>query len=266
MNTVTSKDGTTLVFDRSGQGPALIFVTGAMATRSDAASLAAILSPHFTVFAYDRRGRGESGDTPPYAVEREIEDLQAVIDAAGGAAYVFGHSSGAVLALEAAARLTGITRLAVYEPPFILDDSRPPLPPDFAARLAGLLSSGRRGDMLELFMTQGVGVPVEVVAQMRNSPGWPAMEAIAHTLIYDMAILGDSQSGRPLSAEWSGRLASIQAPTLVMAGGASPAWQHTAVEAVAGAIPGAQLRVLAGQTHGAANEVLAPVLEAFFGG
>lgn len=147
MSRVLSKDGTPIAFERSGQGPALILVTGAIATRADAASLAASLSPHCTVFAYDRRGRGESGDTPPYAVKREVEDLDALISEAGGSAFVFGHSSGAVLALEAARLLpTRITKLAVYEPPFIIDDSRPPAPEDYAPHLMELVSSGRRGE------------------------------------------------------------------------------------------------------------------------
>jgi pimeloyl-ACP methyl ester carboxylesterase len=162
MSKVISRDGTAIAFDRSGQGPVLILVTGAIATRSDAASLAARLSPHFSVFAYDRHGRGESGDTPPYAVEREVEDLDALITEAGGSAFVYGHSSGAALALEAARRLsTKITKLAVYEPPFIVDDSRPPVPKDYLTRLTELVSSGRRGDAVEYFATKGVGVPLE---------------------------------------------------------------------------------------------------------
>src|SRR5207244_862270 len=148
-----------IAFDRSGEGPTLILVTGAIAARSDAATLAARLARHFTVFAYDRRGRGESGDTAPYAVEREVEDLDALITEAGGSAFVFGHSSGAVLALEATRRLaTRITKLAVYEPPFIIDDSRPPAPQDYSKRLTELVSSGRRGEAVEYFMTE-VGTP-----------------------------------------------------------------------------------------------------------
>src|SRR5260370_37055235 len=147
MKKVISKYGRAIAFDQSGHGPALILVTGAIARRSDAASLAAHLSPDFTVFAYDRRGRGESGDTAPYAVEREVEDLDALINEAGGSAFVFGHSSGAVLALEAARLLpTKITKLAVYEPPFIIDDSRPPAPEDFPSHLTHLLSPAPRAE------------------------------------------------------------------------------------------------------------------------
>src|SRR6266704_5313300 len=185
MRKVISKDGTPIAFDQSGQGPAIILVASATATRLDEASLAAALAPHFTVFAYDRRGRGESGDTAPYAVEREVEDIDALITEAGGSAFVFGHSSGAVLALEAARLLpTKITKLALYEPPFIVDDSHPPSPPDYASRLMELVSSGRRGEAVEYFMTE-VGTPAEMVAQMRQSPMWLGLEEVAHTLAYD---------------------------------------------------------------------------------
>src|SRR5438046_1626305 len=167
MRTVISQDGTPIAFDQSGQGPALVLVAQAGATRLAQAELSAHLAPHFTVLAYDRRGRGESGDTAPYAVEREVEDLDALITEAGGSAFVFGHSSGAVLALEAARRLaTKITKLAVYEPPFIVDDSRPPLPEDYVTQLTELVSSGRRSEAVEYFMTKAVGVPVQEVAQM----------------------------------------------------------------------------------------------------
>src|ERR671937_2228400 len=171
---VRSKDGTTIAFDQPGDGPSIILVGGAMSTRSASVPLAALLAPHFTVFAYDRRGRGASGDTAPYAVEREVDDLDALISAAGGSAFVFGHSSGAVLALEAAARGLAITKLALYEPPFIVDDSRPPLPKDYVAHLTELVSSGRRGEAVAYFMTTRVGLPVDAVAQMCHDPMWPA--------------------------------------------------------------------------------------------
>ncbi len=151
MKETRSKDGTTIAFDCSGQGPALILVAPASATRLAITGLAAALAPDFTVFAYDRRGRGDSGDTLPFAVEREVDDLEAVIDQAGGSAFVFGHSSGSVLALEAARRLPGkIRKLALYEAPFIVDDSRPSTPPDFLPRLSGLLAAGRREEAADL--------------------------------------------------------------------------------------------------------------------
>src|SRR5438067_1305726 len=191
MKELISKDGTTIAFDQLGEGPAAILVSPALGDRSGNGPLAALLAPHFTVFNYDRRGRGDSGDTQPYAVEREIEDIEALIKEAGGSAFAYGWSSGAALALEAAVRGLAITKLALFEPPFIVDDSRPPLPQDYVTRLTELVSAGRRGDAVEFFMTAGVGIPAEFVAQMRNDPMWPAMEALAHTLPYDGAIMGD---------------------------------------------------------------------------
>src|SRR5436190_10061409 len=211
MRTAISRDGTVIAFDQSGQGPALILVGGATVTRLAEASLAAALAPHFTVFAYDRRGRGESGDKAPYAVEREVEDIDALIAEAGGSAFVFGHSSGAVLALEAARLLpTKITKLAVYEPPFIIVNSRPPAPEDYAAHLMELVSSGRRGEAVAYFMTE-VGTPPEMVAQMRQSPMWPGLEEVAHTLAYDVTIIGNTQSGNPLPLR---KWASVTVSTL----------------------------------------------------
>src|SRR5256885_6744806 len=177
MEKVRSADGTLIAFERSGEGPAVIVVEGAFCDRGTSAPLAALLAPHFTVFAYDRRGRGDSGDTAPYAVARELQDLDAVIAAAGGSAFAYGMSSGAVLALEAAARGSAISKLALYEPPLI------PGRPDFAARLAELVAAGRKGAAAEYFMTEAVGIPGEVVAQIRQAPMWPGMERIAHTLV-----------------------------------------------------------------------------------
>lgn len=262
MHTVTSHDGTPIVFDRSGEGPPVILVTGALATRAACASLVALLAPHFTVIAHDRRGRGDSGDTPPYAVEREVEDIDALITVVGGAAFVFGHSSGAALALEAARLLpTKIARLALYEPPFIVDDSRPPLPRDYVAQMTERVAAGRRGDAVEYFMTAAVAVPDDMVAQMRSDPMWPTMEAVAHTLPYDGAIMGDTMFGQPLPAA---RWAIVTLPTLVLDGGASPTWQRNGVQTLVAALPNAEQRTLAGQGHGADPDVLAPVLAEFF--
>jgi len=269
MRKVISKDGTPIAFDQSGQGPAIILVAGATATRLAEASLAAALAPHFTVFAYDRRGRGESGDTAPYAVEREVEDIDALITEAGGAAFVFGHSSGAVLALEAARLLpTKISKLAVYEPPFIIDDSRPPAPEDFVAHLTELVSSGRRGEAVEYFMTE-VGTPAEMVAQMRQSPMWPGLEEVAHTLAYDVTIIGNTQRGDPRPL---GKWASVTVPTLVMDGTVflgrreSHMFLHHGAQELATILPDAQRRTLEGQDHGPADEVLTPALVEYFKG
>jgi len=261
MQTVTSNDGTTIAFDRSGAGPAVILVGGALSERSAGIPLATRLAPHFTVYAYDRRGRGDSGDTQPYEVEREIEDIAALIQEAGGSAFVFGMSSGAALALEAANRGLAITKLALYEPPFIVDDARKPIPADYVTQLGELARSGRRGEAVEYFMANAVEVPADMVAQMRQSPMWPAMEALAHTLAYDGAIMGANMSGKPFSP---GQWADVTIPTLIMDGGGSPAWMHNAAQAAADILPNARRLTLEGQTHAVDPDVLAPALQAFF--
>lgn len=258
MSQVTSRDGTVIAFDRSGEGPPIILVAGAFSDRSQLNELAELLASEFTVLNYDRRGRGESGDTPPYEVQREIEDLEALIAEAGGAACVFGGSSGGALALEAAAAGLEIEKLVVYEPPYIVDDSRPPVGPDIADRLRELIAADRRGDAAELFMTEGGLVPSEVVAEMRSSPIWAATEAMAHTLPYDAAIMGP---GNKPSIE---RLAGIKAPTLVLDGGASPAWVRNSAETVARA-SNATRATLPDQVHNVAQDVLAPVVARFAG-
>jgi len=264
MRTVNSKDDTPIAFDRSGQGPSIILVAGATATRIAETSLAAVLATKFTVFAYDRRGRGDSGDTTPYAVEREVEDIDALITEAGGSAFVFGHSSGAVLALEAARLLKGrIEKLAMYEPPFIIDDSRPPIPQDYVPHLNKLISEGRRSEAVEYFMIDVVLVPAEMVAQMRSTPMWPQIEAVAHTIAYDGAIMGETMSGNPATLK---KWASVTVPTLVMVGGASPAFFHNGAQTLVDILPNATLRILAGQDHGPADDALAPVLAEFFNG
>lgn len=267
MNLVTSQDGTNIAFDRSGQGPAVILVSPAFGTRADATSLAAALAPSFTAFAYDRRGRGGSGDTAPYAVEREIEDLDALLDAAGGSAYVFGHSSGAVLALDAARRLPNkITKLALYEPPFIVDASRPPMPEDFASHLEELVAEGRRGDVVEYWQTC-LGIPAEAIAEMRQSPMWAGLEALAPTLPYDATILGDTQRGSPSPLR---KWASVTVPTLVLDGTTLMgredfhAFMRHGADELARVLPNARRRTLEGQDHGPAAEALAPVLKAFY--
>lgn len=261
MNRVTSKDGTAIAYDKTGAGPAMIMVVGALADRSAGAAHAALLAPHFTLYTYDRRGKGNSGDAQPYAVEREVEDLDALIKTAGGSAVVLGGSSGAVLALEAAARGLAITKLALYEPPFIVDNSRAPIPNDFAARLTELVSSGRRSDALKLYMTAAVGMPDPVVAQMAKSLVWPAWEAMAHTLAYEFAVLGDTERGDPSPLK---RFASVTIPTLVIDGGASPGWVRNAAQALADVLPHSQRRTLQGQDHAVDPHVLDPVVLDFF--
>ncbi|WP_187281267.1 alpha/beta fold hydrolase [Nonomuraea sp. C10] len=258
--TAVSADGTAIAYDRHGSGPAVVLVHGAFAGRGHPtlAGVAAGLAPWFTVYEYDRRGRGGSGDTSPYAVEREIEDLAAVVGAAGGRAMVFGGSSGGALALEAAARLPEVTKLAVWEPPYHVTADAPVLPHDFAARLDALVREGRRGDAAELFMVAAAEVPREAVALMRADPSWPEVEAVAHTLAYEAAVMG------PGNALPAARLAEVTQPALVMNGDAGPAWMAAAARAVAGRVPGAVHRVLEGQAHAVAPEALLPELLEFF--
>lgn len=263
MNSVNSKDGTRIAYDQAGGGAPLILVDGAFGSRGFGPNgLAELLAPHFTTISYDRRGRNDSGDTPPYAIEREVEDIQALVECVGGSACLYGISSGAVLAVYAAAALKGITRLAIYEPPLVLDDSRPAVPPDYLDRLKAMDAAGKPGDMVKYFMSTGVGVPGLFVFLMQFMPAWPKLKAVAHTVIYDTTIMGDFKLAGPLEKA----AGAIKAPTLVMGGGKSPHWMHHAVEAVAGAIPGAQLGMLDGQTHQVDPKVLAPALVEFFGG
>jgi pimeloyl-ACP methyl ester carboxylesterase len=214
------------------------------------------------VYHYDRRGRGASGDTPPYEVAREIEDIEALIKEAGGSAFVFGMSSGGVLALDAAAWGLSILKLALYEPPFIVDGSRPPLPTDYVTHLKDLISSGHRGEAVEYSMTKAMGIPTEFVASMRNEPWWQAFEAVAHTLPYDGTIMGDTMSGNRLPAE---RWARINIPTLVINGGASDAFMRNGAQALADLLPDGQHRTLEGQSHDVDPLLLAPILKEFYG-
>lgn len=261
MDTVISRDGTTIAFDRLGDGPPVILVCGASTDRTANAPLAALLMPHLTVLNYDRRGRGDSGDTPPYAVQREVEDIGALVAEAGGSAFLYGTSSGAALVLEAAACGLAITKLALWEPPYTVGDSAPlppsDLPSDLPAHYNALIAAGRRGDAVEFFMAKVVGLPAEFIAQARSAPWWPAQEALAHTLAYDATIMGDGS----LPTE---RAASVTAPALVLAGGASFPFMRDTARALADALPHGQYRTLEGQDHNVAPEALAPVLEEFF--
>lgn len=250
MSTVTSKDGTRIAYDQSGAGPAVILVLGAFNDRATGAPLSRFLEPHFSVFNYDRRGRGESGDTSPYAIEREIEDLGALIARAGGSARVFGYSSGAILSLRAAAHGLAISHLALYDPPPTGARAG-----TLAPQLAELISAGRRGDAVELFQTEGVGIPAQVVAQMRNAPFRPALEKMAHTLVYESTIL---------SALPGGLVASVRIPTLVIDAANGPDVMHHAAQSLAEALPDSRYRSLEGQTHDIVPPVLGPVLDEFF--
>lgn len=261
MDTVVSRDGTVIAYERTGEGPAVVLVGGALSSRQAATPLAERLAGHVLAVSYDRRGRGDSGDTEPYAVAREVEDLAAVIDAVGGTARVLGYSSGAALALEAAAEGVPISQLALYEPPYVVDESRPPVPGDFTDRIIRLLRAGRRADAVALFLTEATAMPTEALDQLRRSPAWTGREALAHTLPYDLAVMGESTRGDTFPPRM---FADVHVRTLVLDGGASPAWMHRAAQAVADTLPLGQRRTLEGQTHLVDPEVLAPVLLDFF--
>ncbi|MFF7530931.1 alpha/beta fold hydrolase [Streptomyces bobili] len=251
-----SRDGTSLAYARAGQGPAVILVSGAMSTGGTVAPLAGLLAPHFTAFWYDRRGRGESGDTAPYAVQREVEDLAALIEAAGGEAALYGVSSGGALALEAAAAGLPVSRVAVYETPFAdFSEGGAEERAAYTEHLTEALAHDRRGDAVELFLRL-TGLAEEMIRGARQSPMWPAMEGIAPTLAYDDAVMGDGL----VPGE---RLASLDAPVLSLAGSASPDWLRRAARAVAEAVPEGTYRSLEDQTHMVDPNVLAPVLTEF---
>src|SRR3954469_12706738 len=260
----TSADGTQIAYEVRGAGPALVLVDGAMCQRSmgPARGLAELLADRFTVYAYDRRGRGESGPgASPYAVEREVEDLLAVIEAAGGSAHVFGSSSGAALALEAARRGAPIQRLALYQAPFIVDDSRPGNDPRLPEQVEAIVQKGRRGDAVRTFM-RTVGVPAPVVAVMRLMPVWRRLTSVAHTLPYDLSIVVPFQQGDPLP---TGHYADVRPQTLVIVGGKSPAYMANAQAAIADAAPEGRLETLPGQTHLIKPKAVAPPLKRFLG-
>ncbi|WP_437568470.1 alpha/beta fold hydrolase [Sorangium sp. So ce542] len=253
MKKTTSRDGTTIAFDQTGHGAPVILVMGAFNDRTTGAPLSAYLARRFTVLAYDRRGRGDSGDAATYAIDREIEDLDAVIQAAGGAAAVCGYSSGALLALAAAARGLAITRLALYEAPPV---AAPPA--EHAQALASLVAAGRRGDAVEYFQRRMVGIPDEVVAQLRHAPFRPALEAMAHTLVYDATIVADERI--------TAALAEIRQPTLAIAGDASAPVMRQVAATLAARLPGGRAETIAGATHHIEPALLGPVLERFLDG
>ena len=258
MGKVTSKDGTEIAYDKLGSGPAVILVSGGSVDHTSNASLAEQLAQHFTVYNYHRRGRGESGDNTPYAIEREIEDIEAVAEEAGGQVYLYGMSSGGALALEAARVIPDkIKKLAVYEVPYILDNTRPRPPADTASVYREMVGSGRRGDAVEYFMTVVVGMPQEFASQARSQPWWPHQEALAHTLAYDATIMGDNTM--PVE-----RLASVTVPTLVIDGGESLEWMRMSAQALKDALPNASYRTLEGQQHNVDVAALAPVLANYF--
>jgi pimeloyl-ACP methyl ester carboxylesterase len=266
MKLLTSSDGTQIACEQVGQGPSLVLVDGAFCRRDfgPMRALAASLSNTFTVYHYDRRGRGDSSDTKPYHIDREIEDLRAVVDHAGGSPNLYGISSGAALSLLAVGNGVPVRKLAVFEPPFALDGTHVPDPVDYREQIGGMLAAGRRDDAVKLFM-KVVGVPAFGIFMMRLLPNvWPKLRAVAHTLPYDFAALGATQSGEPLPTALREAYAKICVPTLALAGGKSPAWMQHNAEVIAQAVPGARAQIVPGQDHNVAAKALAPVLRAFF--
>jgi pimeloyl-ACP methyl ester carboxylesterase len=262
MKAVTSKDGTMIAYDQYGTGPTVILVDGALQYRAfdqGQVQLAELLAPHFTVIHYDRRGRGDSTDTQPYAVEREIEDIEALIDTVGGSAFLYGISSGAALAMEAAVALgSKVKKLALYEAPYNDEEQSKQTWRTYINQLTAALEANRRGDALALFMKL-TGAPDEGIEQFRHDPMWQTFEAVAPTMAYDhTAIMGEDAAVPVAQAR------RVAVPTLVMNGGASYPFMHTTAVTLAKEIPNAQHRVLEVQTHEVAAEVLAPVLTEFF--
>lgn len=262
MATAISGDGTAIAYETTGTGPAVVLVDGALSYRSSGPSrpLAQQLASAYAVTCYDRRGRGESGDTAPHAVEREVDDLAAVLEAVGGSAYVYGISSGGALVLEAAARGLPITRAAVYEIPLFVAGGRDWDAAGYVRELERFVASGNRSKAVKHFM-RAVQVPAPVVALMPLLPMWPRLKRVAHTLPYDHALLGDTASGHDTPVP---RWALSDTPTLIMGGGKSPGWMQRAQTVIAEALPAAEHRTIPGQTHLLEAEAVAAVLREEF--
>lgn len=260
---LTSRDGTKIAYSKTGKGKILVLVDGAFCHRKFGANkkLPQHLSDNFTVYSYDRRGRSESGNTLPYSPQKEYEDLQAVINEAGGNAYVYGISSGAALALEAANAGVKMEKLALYEAPYITDNSRKPLPENYLKTLTQFAEQGENGKAVKYFMQTGIGLPVFVVWMMQLMPAWKKMKQLAHTLPYDTEIIGDTGSGKPLSKEkWS----NVNIPTLVISGSKSAKWSQNSMQYLATILPNAQHQTLIGQSHIVNPKVLSQELIQFF--
>lgn len=266
MSVATSGDGTPIAYETHGSGPPLVLVDGALCRRDfgPMGPLARALADRFAVTIYDRRGRGESGAREPYAVEREVDDLRAVIAAAGAEVSLYGISSGGALVLRALAAGAPVKRAAVYEVPFAIDGGRVPDPPDFRERIAAAVRDGRPDEAARIFL-RVVGAPAFAVFVMRLLPNvWPKIRAIAPTLPHDFAILGETQTGGPLPDEWRSILAAIEQPTLVLAGGRSPAWMTQAARAITGHLRHGEHRVIPKGDHAVGAKALAPTLIEFF--
>lgn len=269
LERVSSSDGTQIALEATGTGRPVVLIGGAFNDRTTMTGLARVLAPHYRAVTYDRRGRGDSGDsgdasadyTAGYAVEREMDDLRAVIDHVGGTAALFGHSSGAVLALEAAMRGVPVERVAAYETPFIPEGARPRPAADVGARLVSLVRAGDRDGATAFYQTEVIGLPAEMVAGMRHSDMWGYLTGLAHSLPYDYALF---EAGCPVPAA---RLAEVTVPVLAIAGSNTFPWLAQATAQVAGAVPGGRFLSLEGQDHGVLQqpEALLPCLREFLG-
>src|SRR5918992_2155148 len=262
MDKVTSSDGTAIAFERLGAGPPVIMVCGAMCDRALMRPTAEELAKHFTVFNYDRRGGGDSRDTTPYAVEREIEDIGALVAEAGGTASVYGHSSGACLVLHAATHGLPIAKIVLHDPPYAPDgdEEAQRISREYGENLKAMLSEDRRGDAVELFMTL-VGMSQEMVEGMRRSPRWGGLEAMAPTLAYDSEVMGDIGRDGTIPVDKASR---VRVPALVLTGGADYPWMTDVGRRLADAMPNGRHRVLENQEHVVPPEVLVPALAEFF--
>lgn len=256
MHTVTSKDGTQIALDVVGEGPPLILVEGALNDMATTLPIAALLQKRYRCLVYDRRGRGASGDTAPYSVQREIEDLAAVVDFAGEPPFLFGNCSGGPLAIEAARAGVNLRAVALYEPPYFVDVDRT-LPADYHTRLAECIDTGQSDAALELFMRSVVQLPAEHVEQVRGSYLWPTLVSMAYTLRYDDAIMGDCELPE-------GRFSELTLPTLVIEGSDSPQWARNAVKALAGQLPNGRTFSLADHDHFLDPNAVAPIIGDFF--
>ena len=265
MQTLTSRDGSEIAYDRYGEGPVVILVGGALSYRkfNKMEELAKLLGEHCTVINYDRRGRGDSTEVKPFALDREIEDIQALIEAEGGSASLWGWSSGGALALRAAAAGIGVERLSVYEVPFMVTSEAKRPTRDYGERLDQLVAAGDRGGAVKHFMRNAIGIPAPFVTLMQLMPMWKGLKATAHTLPYDWAALGaHTMYGAPLDPEeW----ASVEMPTLVVYGAQSADVLQAGSKALAEVLPNSELRELAGVGHNVKTGVLVPVLAEFFG-
>lgn len=255
MQKITSKDNTIIAYDKKGQGPNLILVLGALNKRGSGKKLTELLASDFTVISYDRRGRGDSTDMQPYSVEKEIDDISALIDELGGTAYLYGHSSGAVLALLAAEKLgKKIPKVALYEVPYNDDPEAQKVSEAYRKQVKELIAEDKRGDAVALFV-KSVGVTDKQIAAMQRLPMWKGLTAMAPTLVYDTVELMEQYP--KVDAR------SIETPTLVMHGAASPAFMAETAQKLSQAMPHATLRSLEGQAHDVKADVLAPVLTEF---